>query len=227
MCQGLSRPPGPVQALIYLALPFLLRLPPAGYRIQAMSALPSPAVERWTIHDLEAYPVVEGQRYEIIEGELFVSSQPHWHHQQICNNIAFELTAWSRQTKRGFVAAAPGIIFDPSNAVAPDVVWVSAERLPHVLGDDGKLHDAPDLAVEVLSPGAANERRDREAKLRLYSVRGVSEYWIVDWQERRVLVYRRESGALRLAATLHEGDELSSPLLPSFLVPLQTLFPAK
>jgi hypothetical protein len=50
--------------------------------------------------------------------------------------------------------------------------------------------------VEVLSPGLTNERRDREFKLRLYSRRGVSEYWIVNWQERRLEIYRREEAIL-------------------------------
>jgi Uma2 family endonuclease len=120
---------------------------------------------------------------------------------------------------------APGVIFDEENAVAPDVVWVSTERLKWVLGEDGKLHDAPDLAVEVLSPGAANTRRDREAKLRLYSTRGVREYWIVDWQAKSLQIYRREQAALKLVVTLLAEDELTSPLLPGFKVPVARLFP--
>ena len=190
-----------------------------------MSALPVEAVEHWTIFDLESYPVEEGKRYEIVEGDLLVSSQPHWKHQLTCNHIAFELTAWSRQTQAGQAVAAPGVIFDPQNAVAPDVVWISADRLERALGDDGKLHDAPDLVVEVLSPGQANVRRDREAKLRLYSVRGVREYWIADWQEKRLQVFRREGAGLKLAATLIESDVLESPLLPGFTVSLDRLFP--
>src|SRR5439155_24907213 len=97
----------------------------------------------------------------------------------------------------GTVVAAPGVIFDAENAVAPDLVWVSTDRLAAILGDDGKLHDAPDLAVEVLSPGSSNSRRDREVKLRLYSVRGVREYWIVDWPAKSVQVYRHTNGALK------------------------------
>src|ERR1051325_629122 len=171
-----------------------------------MSALPAEAVAHWTIADVELLSREEGKRYEIIEGELFVSTQPHWGHQKTCNNVAFELTAWVRSGGNGEVVSAPGVIFDEENAVAPDVVWVSAERLKLVLGEDGKLHDAPDLAVEVLSPGAANTRRDREAKLRLYSIRGVREYWIVDWQTKSVQIYRREQAALKLALTLLAED---------------------
>lgn len=78
--------------------------------------------------------------------------------------------------------------------------------------------------VEVLSPGSANQRRDREIKLRLYGVQGVQEYWILDWPTRTVQVYRQGGGALRLTATLGEADTLESPLLPGCSCPLQQLF---
>ena len=55
------------------------------------------------------------------------------------------------------------------------MVWISRERFAAALEPDGKLHAAPDLVVEVLSPGSTNERRDRQAKLKLYSRRGVRE----------------------------------------------------
>ncbi len=156
-----------------------------------------------------------------------MSSQPHSSHQETCNNIAVELTLWARQTGNGRALPAPGVIFDPENAVAPDVVWVSGERWPLILGEDGKLHQAPDWAVEVLSPGDRNERRDREAKLKLYSVRGVREYWIADWRAKTLEVYRREGAALKLTATLYAEDELISPLLPGFNVKVARLFPGE
>ncbi len=189
-----------------------------------MSTPPAEAGLRWTIHDLEAYPVEEGKRYEIIEGELFVSTQPHLEHQRICRRLTVEITNWADRGGGGEVFPAPGVIFDIDNAVAPDLVWVSAERLPLIEGDDGKLHDAPDLAIEVLSPGSTNTRRDREVKLRLYSVRGVREYWIVDWPAKSLQIYRREAAVLKLAATLLVDDELTSPLLPGFSLPVARLF---
>jgi Uma2 family endonuclease len=95
------------------------------------------------------------------------------------------------------------------------------------LGVDGKLHAAPELVIEVLSPGAVNERRDREAKLKLYGRRGVNEYWIVDWMSRHVEVHRREAGPLALVATLAPPDALTSPLLPGFVCPVADLFFAR
>jgi Uma2 family endonuclease len=178
---------------------------------------------RWTSADLDVMPD-DGKRYEIIDGELYVSKQPHWNHQAVCTALCAELRGWSKRSGLGYANLAPGVIFADDDDVAPDVVWIGRERLAAVLAADGKLHAAPDLCAEVLSPGSANERRDREAKLKLYSRRGVQEYWIVDWRARQVEVFRRRQAQLELVATLREADELTSPLLPGFTCPLTTLF---
>jgi Uma2 family endonuclease len=166
----------------------------------------------------------DGKRYEIIDGELYVSKQPHYYHQRLCSELIFLLTMWSKKTGLGEVTGAPGLIFADDDDVAPDVVWSSFPRLKTILQADGKLHAAPELVIEVLSPGPRNETRDREAKLKLYSRRGVGEYWIVDWMIHRVEAYRREQAQLNLISTLFEPDTLTSPVLPSFSCPLADLF---
>jgi len=178
---------------------------------------------RWTSADLDALPD-DGKRYEIIDGELFVSKQPHFYHQMICTGISTLLFNWSKQSNLGHTVIAPGVIFAEHNDVVPDIVWISNERLPAALGKDGKFHSAPDLVIEVLSPGRANERRDREAKLKLYSRRDVLEYWIVDWRTHSIEIYRRQTNDLELFATLTKGDLLESPLLPDFSVQINALF---
>jgi len=189
-----------------------------------MSALRKPAADLlFTIDDLARMPE-DGKLYELIEGEIYVSHQPSWHHQYAASNIFKELQIWNDQTNLGVANCAPGVIFSIHDAVAPDVVWISNERLPHVLGDDGKLHTAPDLAVEVISPGWQNEQRDRDTKLKLYSRRGVREYWIVDWQAPPVGNFRRTPAKLTHAATLLRDDELTSPLLPGFSCQVAKLF---
>ena len=178
---------------------------------------------RWTSSDLEVLPD-DGKRYEIIDGELYTSKQPHYHHQYVCSEILGQLRDWSKKTGLGRVIFAPGLIFAEDNDVVPDVVWISDKRLGTALREDGKLHSAPDLVIEVLSPGLANEKRDRDAKLKLYSRRGVEEYWIVDWLARKVEVYRRENAALHLIATLNESDTLQTPLLQGFSCLVGSLF---
>ncbi|WP_341527146.1 Uma2 family endonuclease [Nostoc sp. UHCC 0302] len=178
---------------------------------------------RWTTADLELFPD-NGNRYEIIDGELFVTRAPHWNHQKTCVRISTVLDNWSQASGLGEVVIAPGIIFGDNDNVIPDVVWASNERLPLLLDDAGHLTGAPELVVEVLSPGTENEKRDRELKLKLYSAQGVREYWIVDWRKQQVEVYRREQAILKLVATLFNGDELSSPLLPDFTCAIAPLF---
>jgi Uma2 family endonuclease len=183
------------------------------------------ATMRWTLADLEAFPdPLDDTRYEIIDGELFVSTQPNVAHQYTSGKVHRALDEWSEHSGAGTAIWAPGLIFADDDNVAPDVVWASNERLRLILREDGRLHDVPELVAEVLSPGSANERRDRQAKLKLYSRRGVHEYWIADWQQRRVDVYRRENAALHLVATLYVSDTLESPLLPGFSCPVARLF---
>ena len=78
--------------------------------------------------------------------------------------------------------------------------------------------------VEVLSPGETNIRRDQEAKLKLYSVQGVQEYWICDRLAQSLEIYRRQNAPLSLVATLSGEDVLESPLLPGFYLPIKQLF---
>jgi Uma2 family endonuclease len=180
---------------------------------------------RFTSRDLERLPDIEGVRYELVDGDLFVSKQPHWHHQYTCDRIARPLHDWNDRTGLGVAMTVPGLIFTEENDVLPDVVWISRDRLAALADAAGHLHGAPELVVEVLSPGRENERRDREVKLGLYDRQGVQEYWIVDWQQQAVEVHRRVDGMLRLAATLAGHDVVTTPLLPGFACPLPSCWP--
>ncbi|MES1022912.1 Uma2 family endonuclease [Gloeocapsa sp. BRSZ] len=179
---------------------------------------------RWTIADVDLLAADEWKRYEIIDGELFVTRAPHWRHQGTVGNIHAELRTWSQSTKQGKAVPTPGIIFTETDSVIPDVVWISSDRLAVLLDEAGHLTGAPELVVEVLSPGVTNERRDREAKLKLYSIQGVQEYWIADWRLKQVEVYRRDNAQLTLVMTLLVGDEITSPLLPNFCCAIARFF---
>jgi Uma2 family endonuclease len=178
---------------------------------------------RWTSADLEAMPE-DGKRREIIDGELYVATQPTFFHQFTCMQVGAELRDWSRSGGHGQAVGSPGLVFAEDDDVAPDVVWISDEQLARALDDRGHFRLAPELVVEVLSPGANNERRDREIKRKLYSRRGVREYWICDPRAFSVEVWRHQGEGLELAATLAGSDVLTSPLLPGFAVAVETLF---
>lgn len=177
---------------------------------------------RWTIADLEGLPD-NGNRYEIIDGELFVTRAPHLGHQDVAGLIYAELLRWSLQIDVGKPFITPGIIFSESNAVIPDLIWISHERRSQLIDDSGHLTGAPELIVEVLS-NTENKKRDRETKLKLYSIQGVAEYWIVEREQQSIEVFRREKGILKKALTLFKVDRLTSPLLPEFDCEVESLF---
>jgi Uma2 family endonuclease len=177
----------------------------------------------WTSADLELLPD-NGKRYEIINGELYVTRAPHNKHQDTCGNFYYELKAWSKITGLGYAVIGAGLIFGDNDDVIPDVMWMTTEKYVALIDDTGHFRGAPDLVIEVLSAGTENEKRDREVKLKLYSSRGVLEYWIADWRAKQIQVYRRENGILKLAMTLFASDTLTSPLLPEFSCVISQIF---
>jgi len=184
----------------------------------------SPSI-RWTTRDLDAMPDDGGwKRYEIIDGDLFVTRAPHIRHQSAAGKLQVRLENWSEMTGRGSAFQTPGVIFTPTDAVIPDVVWISQDRLANGVDAAGHLIVAPELMIEVLSPGDLNEQRDKEVKLKLYSLHGVQEYWIANWQLKNLEIYRRTNAQLHLIATLLEADTLTSPLLPGFSTPIAQIF---
>jgi Uma2 family endonuclease len=170
----------------------------------------------WTIYDLEVLPENPAIQYEVIGGDLLVTRTPHYRHQHICSRVAAALELWSEKTGLGLTIINPGLIYSEIDSVIPDVVWVSNNRLAQIEDDSGHLTASPELVIEVLSSGKENERRDKETKLKLYSIQGVQEYWIIDRFKKQVEIYRRDQGKLMLTVTLMGQDEIHSILLPNF-----------
>ena len=178
---------------------------------------------RLTNGDVECIPD-DGNRYELIDEELYVSNPSDFTHQMTLVNLAMPFLDYLRTNPIGRVAPGVGVIFDEYNGVIPDIVFATKDRMRKAL-TGGRFRAAPEIVIEILSPGASNERRDRHVKRSLYAARGVDEYWLVDPENHSVEIHRRnESGDLVLADNLHQGDELTCALLPGFSVPVDSLF---
>jgi Uma2 family endonuclease len=141
---------------------------------------------RWTVEEVEALPEEHpGDRHELIDGELFVSPVPIIKHQDCSENIAFALQRHVRRNRLGRVYTAPtGVRLRHDTLVIPDICFVERGRL-HMIGAK-TIDGAPDLIVEILSPGT--RQRDLSTKPALYARSGVAEYWIVDPNVRSVRV---------------------------------------
>ena len=175
-----------------------------------------------TIADLESMPD-DDNRYELIEGELIVSRAPSLLHQIVVRNFSTFLQNFVDASPIGLVVPGPGVIFSEHNSVIPDVVFVSNERRSEVASGD-RITGAPDLVIEVVSPGKENHRREQLAKRQLYGGYGVKEYWIADFETRTIEVYRLRKNVLTTIATLTERDELTSSVLSGFSVPVASIF---
>lgn len=175
-----------------------------------------------TVADLDSYPD-DGNRYELIEGELFVSRAPGIPHQLVLNNLQIEFGAYLKQNPIGRFVPGAGAIFSDHDAVIPDLVFVSNERWASVVAND-RFIAAPNLVIEVVSPGKENRARDLRAKRRLYAKYGVQEYWIVDGESRSVLVFRLVGDTLEEIVGGNEDDQITSPVLPGLLLRVSEIF---
>jgi len=167
-----------------------------------------------TVEDLDLFPD-DGNRYELIEGELFVSRAPRLEHQIVVGNAFSNIRTFLDKHPLGFVVYGPGVIFSQFSGVIPDLVFISNEQRGEIASGD-KITGAPALVIEILSPGADNARRDRIAKRQLYAKYGVKEYWIVDPENRAIEVYVLVGEMLNLSAVYTDQDEIASSVLPGF-----------
>ena len=176
----------------------------------------------FTVEDIDLMPD-DGNRYEVIEGELYVSRAPGLPHQKVTANVIFVFKTYLQDNPIGEIIPTPGLVFDQYNAVIPDLVFYTHERAKQII-DEERLVDAPELGIEILSHGYQNVTRDRVAKRNLYAKRGVTEYWIVDAYERALEIYRLNNETLDLMTTLRDDDEVSTPLLPGLKFTAASLF---
>ena len=140
----------------------------------------------WTVDMVQALPD-DGRRYEVIDGELFVTPSPSYDHQEAVLALAVRLRGYLAAHRAGHAVIAPrDVQFGRDTAVQPDVFVVPliGGRRPETSEEAGR----PLLAVEVLSPNSA--RADRGRKRALYQRQGIPEYWIVDLDARVIERWR-------------------------------------
>ncbi len=162
----------------------------------------------------------DGKRYEIIDGELFVTPSPLTLHQRIVTRLTAHLWAFVEKRRLGEIFVSPfDVVFSDFDVVEPDILFVSKKRVSVITPKN--VQGAPDLVVEVLSETTA--KTDRTTKFKLYARYGVKEYWIIDPKGPSVQIYRLGRGAFALAAKLRAAADLTSPLFPGFSLPLRKL----
>ena len=175
---------------------------------------------KFTYEELQHFPN-DGNRYEIVDGELFVTPSPIPLHQRIVGNLYARLWDHVKKHNVGEVYVAPlDVVFTDSTVLEPDILFVSRARL-HIIGEKN-LSGPPDLVVEVLSESSS--RLDHEIKPKQYALHGVPEFWRIDPWVKTIEVFRLHEGNYELAASLIPGDELTSVLFPGLCLPIASLW---
>jgi Uma2 family endonuclease len=165
----------------------------------------------------------DGNRYEIIDGELYANPAPVPRHQEILVNLAVPLRLYFRAHGGGKVYVSPiDVLLADDGVVEPDIIVLKSDRAAIV--GEMNVKGAPNLVIEVLSDGT--RRIDEGKKRKLYERSGVDEYWIVDPDAELVKIYRRVDGAFQHAAEINadDGGTLTTPLLPSFSLDVREVF---
>jgi Uma2 family endonuclease len=174
---------------------------------------------RFTYADYARLP--DDRRYEVIDGELYPAPAPTPYHQLVKQRIEQFLLEHVESGGLGQVLDAPcDVVLSRFDVLQPDIFFVSSGRLA-VIGEK-YISDAPDLVVEVLSPGT--RKRDRVFKSKRYARFGVREMWIADPDKKTIEVMVNTEKGFRREGLYVGGDVLLSPLLPGLEVPLARVF---
>ncbi|MGH8569737.1 MAG: Uma2 family endonuclease [Gammaproteobacteria bacterium] len=166
---------------------------------------------RFSYEDYKSLPESMEKRYELLDGDLLMVPAPTTSHQFVSRNLEFILHNFARTHALGSVLYSPvDVVFGVGKdreVVQPDILFISRGRVAIIA--PAEIQGAPDLVVEVLSPGT--EERDRGYKRHLYGRYGVLEYWIIDPEVETVEVIRAAGNEFELTMTRGVKDTLASP----------------
>ncbi|HVF43174.1 MAG TPA: Uma2 family endonuclease [Pyrinomonadaceae bacterium] len=178
-------------------------------------------LQRSTANELFEMPH-DGFRYELVKGELRRMSPSGSEHGAIIINISVLLAYYVRSKKLGVCFGAETgfkIGSDPDTVRAPDVAFIRRERIPESGIPKKFWPGAPDLAVEVLSPG--DTRREVDEKVEDWLEAGTRAVWVINPKRQSVSVYRSMADVTRLS----EGDELGGgEVVPGFRCGVSEIF---
>jgi Uma2 family endonuclease len=160
--------------------------------------------------------------YELINGILMRRTSPILPHQRVSKKLDKAFGNFLDKHPIGEHYPAPTDVFlDDNNGIVPDFSFVSKVR-SFLLENDEYISGAPDIIVEIISPGTV--KRDRVEKKELYEKFAVKEYWLIDPANKSVEIFTIEENKYELKLFLEAEDKLTSDLLPGFEMELTDLF---
>lgn len=149
---------------------------------------------------------------ELINGAVLVSPSPRRIHQKEVGETFRQVADIADDIPGSETMISPmDVILDDLNTVQPDVFWVSGATSLCQLREDDYWYGAPDLVVEVLSPGT--KQHDLSAKFLLYEKHGCREYWIINPKEHTLTQWMRKDNRFTGGSIYRDDDVFVSPVL--------------
>jgi Uma2 family endonuclease len=173
--------------------------------------------------DLQRMPD-DGRQYELYDGEVRVVPSPTNRHQVVLYKLVLLLSEYEQQYGGRLLFAPSDVVFTQYNVIQPDLLYFTEARR-HLVQLDTPTDAAPDLTVEVISPGTSTH--DRGRKQAMCARFGVREYWIVDPFDETIEIFVLEGHAYRLAETAGLADlalPLMSPTIAGLRVSASRIF---
>ena len=162
---------------------------------------------------------------ELIDGELMMPPAPLLPHQNIIHRLSVLLAQVPGVGLDDVFPAPTDVHFDDGNVFQPDMVWLSPDNERCMRVATRYLRGAPDLVVEVLSPGTAQQ--DMGKKRQVYEQHGVREYWLVDGAARTVEVLVLREQKFEQVGVFSETNSFKSPVLNDAPIDVSKIFPAR
>ena len=175
--------------------------------LESSSKIWPPLQGQWTYEDYSHLPD-NGMRYEVIEGNLYMTPTPRPKHQRIIAHLYGYFWDYLKRRPLGVVYFSPIdlILHKLATPVQPDLLFISHEKLTIV--KEKYIEGIPDLLVEVISPGKRGH--DRRTKFDIYAHAGVREYWIIDPDDRSIEIYVLRGQAYALLEKFEHSDRTRS-----------------
>ncbi len=162
-----------------------------------------------------------GFLYELINGEIVRRASPSTDHQRASRNLFRQIDSFVLNNSKGECFCAPyDVQFDDYNFLQPDIIFVATENAGII--KPGCIKGAPDLLVEILSPGTHKD--DRGDKMKVYRRSGVREYWIVDPRNKSIEVYTLKDSDYELTFFAMESGEIASQVLEGLTIAVEKVF---
>jgi Uma2 family endonuclease len=176
----------------------------------------STSATKLTYHDYQLLPD-DGKRYEILDGDLYMTRAPATRHQMIVTRLSNLLFTYLERNPIGTVLTAPcDVLLSDIDILQPDLLVVLQDGVARIT--DKNVQGPPDLVIEILSPGTAG--RDRDLKRKRYEHFGVREYWLVDPDQNTVEILRLEQNRFTRACLASRPSQASSTLLSDLILDL-------